>query len=63
MLLRGGGGALPPDRRTLPAGAFRAIAAKGYSGFLGLEMWPTVDHAKAVREAIAMLAEATTARR
>ena len=22
---------------------FRAIAAKGYTGFLGLEMWPTVD--------------------
>ena len=42
---------------------FRAIAAKGYTGFLGLEMWPTVDHAKAVREAIAILAEATTARK
>jgi hydroxypyruvate isomerase len=42
---------------------FRAIAAKGFTGFLGLEMWPTVDHAKAVRESIALLAEATTARR
>ena len=39
---------------------FRAIAATGYSGFLGLEMWPTIDQTKAVREAIAMLAEATT---
>ncbi len=39
---------------------FRAIATTGYSGFLGLEMWPTVDHTKAVREAIAMLAEATS---
>ncbi|MHB1034397.1 MAG: hydroxypyruvate isomerase family protein [Pirellulales bacterium] len=42
---------------------FRAIVAKGYTGFLGLEMWPTVDHAKAVREASAILAEATPARR
>ena len=42
---------------------FRAIAAKGYTGFLGLEMWPTVDHAKAVREASALWAEATAARR
>jgi hydroxypyruvate isomerase len=40
---------------------FRAIVKTGYSGFLGLEMWPTVDHTKAVREAIAMLAEATKA--
>ena len=40
---------------------FRAIAAKGYRGFLGLEMWPTVHHAQAVCEAIAMLAEATRA--
>jgi hydroxypyruvate isomerase len=42
---------------------FRAIAAQGYTGFLGLEMWPTVDHTKAVREAIAILAEATAAPR
>jgi hydroxypyruvate isomerase len=42
---------------------FRAIVAAGYTGFLGLEMWPTVDHAKAVREAIVLLAEATTARK
>ena len=30
---------------------FRTIAATSYSGFLVLEMWPTGDHAKAVREA------------
>jgi hydroxypyruvate isomerase len=42
---------------------FRAIIAAGYSGYLGLEMWPTVDHAKAVREASAMLAEAAAPRR
>lgn len=40
---------------------FRAIIAKGYTGFLGLEMWPTVDHTTAVREAIALLAEAAKA--
>jgi hydroxypyruvate isomerase len=38
---------------------FRAIVAKGHAGFLGLERWPTVDHAEAVREAITILAEAT----
>jgi hydroxypyruvate isomerase len=42
---------------------FRAIAAKGFTGFLGLEMWPTVDHTKAVRESISLLAEATAERR
>ena len=41
----------------------QAIAAAGYTGFLGLEMWPTVDHAKAVREASAILTEATKARK
>ncbi len=38
---------------------FRAIAAKGYTGFLGLEMWPTVAPAQAIRESITLLAEAT----
>ena len=42
---------------------FRAIAARGFTGFLGLEMWPTVDHAKSVGESISLLAEATTERR
>jgi hydroxypyruvate isomerase len=37
---------------------FRAIAAARFSGFLGLEMWPTIDHSKAVRESIAILDEA-----
>lgn len=38
---------------------FRGIAAAGFSGFLGLEMWPTIDHTKAVRESIAIFDEAT----
>jgi len=42
---------------------FRAIAAAGYTGFLGLEMWPTVDHAQAIGESLALLAEATAGRR
>jgi len=42
---------------------FRAIAAKGFTGFLGLEMWPTVDHTQAIRESISLLAEATAERR
>jgi hydroxypyruvate isomerase len=29
---------------------FRNILAKGYTGFVGLEMWPTNDHATAVKE-------------
>jgi hydroxypyruvate isomerase len=44
------------------ANVFRAIAAKGYTGFLGLEFWPTVDPTQAVRESIALLAEATAGR-
>ena len=42
---------------------FRAIAAKGYTGFLGLEMWPTVDQTQAIRESIALLAAATAERK
>ena len=42
---------------------FRAIVTSGFTGFLGLEMWPTVDQTQAVREAIAMLAEAMKARK
>lgn len=38
---------------------FRAIAGAGFTGFLGLEMWPTVDHTQAIRESISLLAEAT----
>jgi hydroxypyruvate isomerase len=37
---------------------FRGIAAAGFSGFLGLEMWPTIDHTIAVRESIAIFDEA-----
>lgn len=33
---------------------FRAIVKAGYTGFLGLEMWPTVDHATAVRQALVL---------
>lgn len=32
------------------ASVFRAIASKGYTGFVGLEMWPTIDHATAVKQ-------------
>jgi len=42
---------------------FRAIVAKGYTGFLGLEMWPTVDATQAIRESIALLADATAERK
>ena len=45
--------------RSTTENVFRAIAAKGYSGFFGLEMWPTVDHAKAVRELMREFSEAT----
>ncbi len=38
---------------------FRAVAATGFTGFLGLEMWPTVDHTQAASESISLLAEAT----
>ncbi len=38
---------------------FRAIVAAGFTGYVGLEMWPTMDHAAAVRESIALWAEAT----
>jgi hydroxypyruvate isomerase len=37
---------------------FAAIARAGYGGFLGLEMWPTVDHSEAVRQTMALLADA-----
>ena len=42
---------------------FHAIAAKGYAGFLGLEMWPTLDHTQAIRQSIALWAEATAGRK
>ncbi|MCU0960721.1 MAG: TIM barrel protein [Pirellulaceae bacterium] len=42
---------------------FRAIAATGFAGFLGLEMWPTVDHTQAIRESISLLAAATAPQR
>ncbi len=32
------------------ANVFRAIKASGYTGFIGLEMWPTNDHATALKE-------------
>jgi hydroxypyruvate isomerase len=33
---------------------FRAIMKAGYTGFLGLEMWPTIDHATAVRQTLVL---------
>ena len=33
---------------------FRAIVKAGYTGFLGLEMWPTIDHATAVKQTLAL---------
>jgi len=42
---------------------FRAIDAQGYTGFLGLEMWPPLDPTQAIRESIALLAEATAGRK
>jgi hypothetical protein len=43
--------------------AFRVTVAKGYTGFLGLAMWPTVDSTQAIRESSSLLAEATAERR
>lgn len=40
---------------------FRSIAATGYTGLLGLEMWPTVDHTQAIRDSISLLAQALSA--
>jgi len=34
------------------ANVFHAIASKGYTVFVGLEMWPTIDHATAVKQVI-----------
>lgn len=34
------------------AGVFKAIIKTGYDGFLGLEMWPTNDHATAVKQTL-----------
>jgi hydroxypyruvate isomerase len=42
---------------------FRAISAAGFTGFLGLEMWPTVDHTQAIRESISLLVEAMAEQR
>ncbi len=33
---------------------FRAIVKAGYTGCLGLEMWPTIDHATAVKQTLAL---------
>jgi hydroxypyruvate isomerase len=33
---------------------FRAIVKAGYTGFVGLEMWPTIDHATAVKQTMAL---------
>lgn len=40
---------------------FRAIAKAGYTGYLGLEMWPKGDHAAAVRETITLFNDAVGA--
>ncbi len=40
------------------ANVFRAIVEKGYSGFVGLEMWPTIDHATAVKQVIEIFDQA-----
>lgn len=37
---------------------FRAIAKAGYTGALGLEMWPSIDHATAVKQTMKMFNEA-----
>jgi len=37
---------------------FREIAKAGYTGFLGLEMWPTGDHAEAVKATMKTFDEA-----
>jgi hydroxypyruvate isomerase len=39
------------------ANVFKAIIKSGYSGYVGLEMWPTIDHATAVRQTLALFTE------
>jgi hydroxypyruvate isomerase len=39
---------------------FRSIAGKGYGAFLGLEMWPTIDHATAVKQVMDLFKEANS---
>jgi hydroxypyruvate isomerase len=34
------------------ANVFKSIKQSGYSGFLGLEMWPTIDHTAAVKHTL-----------
>lgn len=40
---------------------FRAIAKAGYTGFLGLEMWPTGDHAETVKATMKVFDDALAA--
>ncbi len=40
---------------------FRAIINAGYTGFVGLEMWPTIDHATAVKQTLALFNAGLTA--
>jgi hydroxypyruvate isomerase len=39
---------------------FGAIVKAGYTGFVGLEMWPTADHATAIRQTLALFNAALT---
>jgi hydroxypyruvate isomerase len=53
-----------PGRHHLGTGeinyenVFRAIAKAGYTAFIGLEMWPTIDHTAATKQASALLSQA-----
>ena len=39
---------------------FGAIVKAGYTGFVGLEMWPTIDQATAIRQTLALFNAALT---
>ena len=41
---------------------FRSIIKAGYTGFVGLEMWPTIDHATAVKETLTVFNESFVAK-
>jgi hydroxypyruvate isomerase len=40
---------------------FRSIVEAGYKGYLGLEMWPTIDHTAAVKQVATLFEEARLA--
>ncbi len=48
------GGHAPGTGESNYGNVFRAIVKAGYTGFLGLEMWPTINHATAVKQTLVL---------